>query len=62
MQPSVNESQVRKLMETIGEDGSWSDINYSDVSRTGFQNAEHLYNIVEMCRAFKKQGSKLKRE
>jgi len=58
---SVNEKRIRNLVESITPEGSWSDINYTDLSRTGFQNAEHLSNIVEMSRAFKKKGSPLRR-
>lgn len=60
MKPDVNESRVRSLMSSIEANGAWPDINYIDVSRTGFQNGEHLSNIVTMSRAYKKQGSKLK--
>jgi len=60
MQGTVNEDRVRDLMANIKADGSWPDINYIDVSNTGFQHSEHIRNLTEMGRAFKKPGSKLK--
>jgi len=60
MTPEVNETHVRELMASIRPDGTWPGINYVDVSNTGFQHARHLGNMVEMSRAFKKKGTKLK--
>ncbi len=60
MAPEVNESQIRHLMATIRPDGTWPGIDYVDVSNTGFQHARHLGNMVEMSRAFKKKGTRLK--
>ncbi|MDP3914888.1 MAG: polysaccharide lyase family 8 super-sandwich domain-containing protein [Bacteroidota bacterium] len=59
MAPSVDETSVRQLMATIRPDGTWPGIDYVDVSNTGFQHAQHLSNMVEMSRAFKKKGTKL---
>ncbi|HBE41378.1 MAG TPA: hypothetical protein DDW27_09275 [Bacteroidales bacterium] len=53
---NVNEVRVRSLVERVSLEGSLSDINYTDLSRTGFQNAEHLSNILEMSRAYKREG------
>ena len=60
MDPSVNDNLVLNLITTIQTDGTWPDINYKDVSRTGFQHGQHLANMVELSRAYKKNGSKLK--
>lgn len=60
MAPPVDEASVRELMATIRPDGTWPGIDYVDVSNTGFQHARHLGNMVEMSRAFKKKGTKLK--
>jgi chondroitin AC lyase len=59
MVPEVKESLVRQLIAEIKLDGTWPEINYQDVSRTGFQHGKHLSNMVEMARAFKKKGTKL---
>ncbi len=59
MAPAVDESRVRELMVTLRPDGTWPGIDYADVSNTGFQHAEHLGNLVELSRAYKKKGTKL---
>jgi chondroitin AC lyase len=60
MLPEVNEQRARELMSSIRPDGTWPDIDYVDVSNTGFQHSQHLGNMVELSRAFKKKGSELK--
>ena len=60
MRTEVNDARIKTLMESIQENGTWPDINYVDVSRTGFQHGEHLSNMVELSRAYKKAGSKFK--
>lgn len=60
MLPAVNENQVKELIGSIRPDGTWPNINYVDVSNTGFQHRIHLNNLVEMSRAYRKKGSKLK--
>jgi len=56
----VNEEYVRKLMDTIKPDGSWPGIDYVDTARIAFQHTEHLSNLVQMSRAYKKPGSSLR--
>lgn len=60
MIPEVNEQQAKELMSSVRPDGTWPGIDYADVSNTGFQHREHLGNMVQLSRAFKKKGSKLK--
>lgn len=60
MAPEVNVARVQELISAIKTDGTWEGINYQDVSRTGFQHGRHLSNLVEMGRAYKKKGTKLK--
>jgi chondroitin AC lyase len=60
MSTEINETHVRELMASILPDGTWPGIDYVDVSNTGFQHAQHLSNMVELSRAFKKNGTKLK--
>ena len=57
MSPDVNDERIKDLLESIRPDGTWPDINYVDVSRTGFQHGVHLANITTLSRAYKKQGS-----
>lgn len=55
--PDLNEALIRNLMKTIRDDGSWPDIDYADVSRTGFQHSRHLENMYLLSRAYKKKDS-----
>ena len=57
MQPEINKAEIIHLMNTVREDGTWPDINYTDVSKTGFEHGRHLSNMVALSRAFKKEGS-----
>ena len=57
LEPALNEELIKTLMKSIKEDGSWPDINYVDVSRTGFQHSRHLENMFELSRAYKKKDS-----
>lgn len=59
MVQKVDEQQIRILISTIREDGSWPDINYMDLSRTGYDNGRHLNNIWKMCAAWKVPSSPL---
>ena len=58
MNQEVDDNRVAKLLATLGEDGTWPDINYADVSREGFQNRIHHENMVRMARAYKTPTSK----
>ncbi len=53
----VNIEHIRLLIKTNKPDGSWPQINYIDTSRTGFQHREHLQNMLELSRAYKKPGT-----
>ena len=53
----VDEALVMDLVKAIRQDGSWPDIDYRDVSRTGFDHARHLENMFQLSRAYKKPDS-----
>ena len=53
----LDEAEIKTLLKTIRNDGSWADINYKDVTRTGFQHARHLDNMFALSRAYKKPES-----
>ncbi|MBA4139384.1 MAG: chondroitin lyase [Segetibacter sp.] len=57
LQPAVQSDKIKKLINTIQQDGSWPGINYKDTSRTGFQHSIHLENMLDLARAYKKTGS-----
>lgn len=55
--PLVNIANVSQLVQTIRLDGSWPGIDYADTSKTGFEHRIHLENMLELARAFRKNGS-----
>ncbi len=57
LEPALDEERVRSLIKSVRHDGSWPDINYTDLSRTGFDHARHLDNMFQLARAYKKSGS-----
>lgn len=58
MQPVADNNVIEKLLTSIREDGTWSGIDYADVSREGFQHARHSSNMVILARAYKSKESK----
>lgn len=57
MESKVDAAEIKSILETQQEDGSWPDINYEDVSRTGFEHAGHLARMTTLSRAFKQKGN-----
>lgn len=53
--PDLDEPAIGYLMNTVKDDGSWPDIDYVDVSRTGFQHGWHLENMYLLSKAYKKR-------
>ena len=53
----VDDALVSELIQTIEADGSWPDINYEDLSRTGFENLFHLFNLENLCLAYQQRSS-----
>ena len=59
MDQRINREYVKTLVATLQPDGSWPDINYTDLSRIGYENGRHLSNIWQMCAAYKIPSSPL---
>lgn len=57
LQSPINADRIKVILESIRSDGSWQDIDYKDVSRTGFQHSLHLQNMYDLARAYKKTDS-----
>ena len=57
MKPQVNDLTVKILITEIKEDGTWPEINYKDVSRTGFEHRNHTANMVLLARAYQNKTS-----
>ncbi|MCF6358677.1 MAG: polysaccharide lyase beta-sandwich domain-containing protein [Draconibacterium sp.] len=58
LKSEVDDSRISMLIETLKKDGTWPDINYEDVSRTGFQHRNHYGNMISLARAYKNKDSK----
>ncbi|MDX2070688.1 MAG: polysaccharide lyase family 8 super-sandwich domain-containing protein [Haliscomenobacter sp.] len=53
-----NDSQVEAILAKMKEDGSFSDINYTDLSRTAsFPHGRHTSDLAYLARAFKTPSS-----
>ena len=57
LEPEIEEAEIRELLNTVQNDGTWPHINYEDTSRTAFEHSQHLSNMVALARAYKKEGS-----
>src|SRR5687767_15152990 len=57
LEPAVEADKIKKLVQTIRQDGSWPGINYKDTTKTGFEHRIHLENMLDLARAYKKPGS-----
>jgi len=53
----VDDSVVSELINSLNSDGSWPNINYEDLSRTGFENLFHLFNLEKLCLAYQHRSS-----
>lgn len=53
----LDKRQIEILMSTISNEGNWPDINYNDVSRTTFEQIQHVNNLTQLSRAYAKPGS-----
>lgn len=50
---SIQKEDIDKILSTFTEDGSWSDINYHDKTRSGWKVKEHVERIFPMCRFYR---------
>ena len=46
LEATVDDVEVAHLIQSITTNGSWPDVNYEDLSRTGFENRFHLISII----------------
>ena len=50
---TVTQKDIDRILATLREDGSWSDINYQDKTRSGWKVKEHVERIFPMCRYYR---------
>lgn len=59
MKSTVNDDQVESIIENMDADGSFPNIDYSDLSRTaGFPHSRHTRDLVYLARAYKSNSSR----
>ena len=59
MKTPVNDGAVETILAKMQSDGSFRDINYTDLSRTaGFPHRHHTSNLVTLAKAYKNKKSK----
>ena len=44
----MDDQEVAQIMQNIDPDGPWPDIKYADLSRTGFEHANHLRRALSI--------------
>ncbi|MBW6535775.1 MAG: hypothetical protein K0B11_12265 [Mariniphaga sp.] len=58
MKTSVDDKRVEEITGRMNNDGSFSDINYEDLSRTaGFPHRHHTGDLVYLAKAYKNKSS-----
>ncbi len=57
----VDDSVVTQAMATLKEDGSWPNVDYSDLSLVGYEHAIHIANLEAMAMSFSNKESKFYR-
>ena len=50
---SITQEDIEHILSTLQDDGSWSDINYQDKTRSGWKVKEHVERIFPMCRYYR---------
>lgn len=58
LQEGVNPEAVDKYFKALGADSSWSDLNYRDASRSGWQPSVHAERLMVLAKAYKDASGK----
>lgn len=49
--------KIDRYLTKLNSDGSWSDINYNDTKRSGWEPKQHADRLLEMTKLYKTEGS-----
>jgi chondroitin AC lyase len=55
----VDPAAVRRLVETLGDDGTWSDIDYADQTPSKWKPVQHLARLITLTQALELPHSPL---
>lgn len=59
MKTPVDDDRVEAILQKANPDGSFQEIDYTDLSRTaGFPHRNHTYDLVYLAKAYKNKASK----
>ncbi|MDE6429585.1 MAG: chondroitinase, partial [Duncaniella sp.] len=50
-------AKIDRYLSAMRHDGSWSDINYNDTKRSGWEPKQHADRVLEMVKLYKTPGS-----
>ena len=53
----IDDKRIAAIMEEMEPNGRWADINYVDLSNTGFEHANHLRRALSMSEAYNTESS-----
>lgn len=62
LKSEFDDSRVEKSLATISEDGSWPEINYADLSLTGYEHRIHIENLEAMALSYSIKESRFYKE
>ncbi|AYN69482.1 chondroitin lyase [Euzebyella marina] len=54
----VSNNDVEKILSSIKDNGTWPEIDYSDVSREGFLHRFHASNILTLAKSYRTDSSR----
>ncbi len=58
----INDSRVEESMATMSQEGSWPEINYTDLTLTGYEHRIHIENLMAMALSYSKKESRFYRD
>lgn len=56
----ISPKEINHLVSTLGTDGSWKDINYSDTKRSGWEPKKHTERILKLTKYYYRNRQILK--
>mgnify|MGYP006291513205 CR=1 FL=1 len=62
LEREVEPEKVRRLRDTMREDGTWEDVDYDHQRRSGWKTFSHLNRILSMMVGWRKPGSPLHKD
>lgn len=54
---SVNELEVKQILESLSTEGNWSDIDYTSKERGAWQPRQHLTRLLQITKSYRTEGT-----